>query len=171
MNDLATVAIALISAGAALGGTLIQDVLRKRAQNEVNERADKELLRTKLEQIFSEIDRIENQSAKLAAQYLLDLQQGRSRDAVEDQIALGTIRSYVAVYFPSCAPCLLKFDEEKRQRMASFASLVTQPDANVKLATIEFTVDVTRGYGKLAEELRKALVLEAARLAPEGKKS
>jgi hypothetical protein len=112
MVDYATILIAAISAGAGLGGSIIAGYLSLKAVRLSHRREDSALVRSKVEELFAELDRVQALSHILSARALKEMNAETPSQDQFEQINLGKIRSIAGMYFPECKTAIASFDAE-----------------------------------------------------------
>ena len=142
---------------AAWGGTFLQHGFGERARKRTERRDDLAVLRVKVEELFLEIDRLDNQAAKANVQYLMDIQKGVSRESPEDQISIGKIRSYVSLYFQDCTDCIAGFDERAAKNLAMLRDNLQNKEFGTQSAIVLSIAQGTQNFGILSRDIRVRL--------------
>lgn len=161
MADWPTVVIALVSAGAGIGGGVLQQIFVKRARALADVRDDANLLRGKLEELFLELDRLENDSNRTTVSAIMTLNSGVAGE-IKDTIGVGRVRAHANLYFPECMGRIAEYED---RRTAAMKELADEAKAgNIRTGTVKSLIQESENLGQLIRELRDELAIVARRI-------
>lgn len=161
MVDYATVLIAVISAGAGLGGSIIAGNFSLKSVRLMHRRDDDALVRSKVEELYAELDRVQALSNVLAARAMKEMNAEVPSGEQFEQINLGRIRAVVSMYFPNCKVVIEDFDKEKIGNDKEIRKIFEDPKADLlkqsyKWASVDFVM-----VGSMCRNIRERLENEA----------
>ena len=158
MVDCATVLIAAISAGAGLAGSFIAGHFSLKALSMGHRKDDVVSLRVKVEELYAELDHIQNLSNSTMALAAPALKAHAAPQEKFDVINLGKIRSIVGLYFPSCQTAIDAFD---KQEVEDAKALRAKIEDDPVTASFSFILIQCAHISKMCREMRDLLGKEA----------
>ena len=171
MADWTTVCIALITAGAGLGGSIIAVHFSMKSVTKTHEREDRVTLEGKVEELFTLLDDVKLVGSQISSRALIALNANAAPAEPLPAANLGRVRSLVGLYFPACAPALSAFDTRSAAnteflRAAIQAAEVTPLQAGFQHALLE-----GQSIVRLGDDLRVLLSAQARQIGrPEPQK-
>lgn len=164
MADYATVLIAAITAGAGLGGGLIAGRFNLKALVMSHRRDDAVSIRAKVEELYAELDHIENMSAEMSAQVMNAIGKQDAPAERFQTINLGKVRAIVALYFPACQPAFEAFDQRSTENARLLRASLEKKDRDPSFPLYEHVLLESQSRQRLCGELREFLGKEAEQL-------
>lgn len=154
MIDYSTALIAAVTAMAGWGGSVITGGFRTRELRQSQTREDAALMRAKVDELFSEIDALQNLSSEqiVTAVGILD-----RRDAVNakiEKLNLGRIRSLVTLYFPDLAAIVAVYDKDCNELIRKLRADLQNEGMDKMTAMYGHVVQVAQVTSNLCNELR-----------------
>lgn len=164
--DWTAFAIAALGIGGTLISPLIAHHLEGLRQHRAHEREDKAILRQKLQETYSELDRLQGQANASSIAILRLLKSGENIPELPP-FDVGRVRVNVGLYFPECFE---PFEEYDRETEASVQKMRTDFAADPVNATASYTLITFALYGSMATKLRRLLDQRAAAISMTSRK-
>lgn len=161
MVDHGTVAIAAITALAGWGGSVIAGGFRMRELRKAHGRDDSALMRTKVEELFVELDAIQAAASQQIVTAMGILDRRDPAGATIEKFNLGRIRSLVTLYFPNLARMVATYDAKCGELIRTLRTDLQDPDMDKITAMYGHVAQAGQLTSNLCEELRGALTDEA----------
>ena len=157
MTDVWTALIAAISGAAGLGGGLIAGRFNLKAVAKTHRRDDLATLRDKFEEMYAELDRVQDLSNVTSSRALVAMNAKKMPDEKPDAINLGKIRSIVQLYFPTCQPAIDALDQREIEDVKKLrADLKDNPVA----ATLMHLITQCYSISKMCRDMRELLAAQ-----------
>ena len=162
-----TVISTLIGGFLALGGALIGPFFARRHEKWRARRDDEDKLRLKAEELFDELDRL-NQHSHASLMSVIKVYKGKAGDVlpVPD---LGKVRAIVTVYFPSAQSIVDDFETERARISGLFIEYFQQQMKDGGLRDVQIsqmqTLMITN-HQKIIAEISKALRAHVSAVVP-----
>lgn len=163
MADWSTVAIAIVSAGAALGGVFLKGKQDWKAERRRAAREDAAELRARLEQLLLEIDLFADQTNANNLAHLLSAMQNKPLAERQERPSISKIRALVSLHFPEGRSALARYDEQQVKNINSFKEDFAQP-GKLKEAGLIAHQRQAKAVEELTLELRQVLQNIAERI-------
>jgi hypothetical protein len=157
MVDYGTVAIAAITALAGWGGSVIAGGFRMRELRRSHGRDDSALLRTKVEELFVELDALQAAASQQIVTAMGILDRRDPAGATVEKFNLGRIRSLVTLYFPALAAAVATYDAKCGALIKTLRADLQDPDMDKITAMYGHVVQAGQLTSNLCEELRGSL--------------
>ena len=164
MADWETVAIATITALAGISGSVIAGQFRIREQAKSHRRDDASLIRSKVEDLFSELDAIQAASSQqmVAAVEMLNRKEVVGKPF--EKFNLGKTRSLATLYFPALAAALNAYDTKCDELILQLRSDLQNEDMDNMTAMYGHVILAGQITSNLCNEVRQLLNAEAAQV-------
>lgn len=166
MADWSTAAVALVSASAALAGTLLQNLFGRRNQRNFERRNDTALMIERVEKLFTDLEVLED-LANQRSITVLEVTVERTRvESTPDLINLGHIRAYAHLYFPELIDSISTFDADMAAAQERFSGSlgVRSETREFRSAAFSLTMAQITAYQLLFSRIRARLAQVAADL-------
>ncbi len=158
MADEWTALIAAISGAAGLGGGLIAGRFNLKAVAKTHRRDDLATLRDKFEEMYVQLDRVENLSNETSSSALVAMNANSMPKERLAPIDLGKIRSIVQLYFPTCQPAVDALDQRETEGVKKLrADLKDNPVA----ANLMHVITQCYSISKMCRDVRELLTAQA----------
>ncbi len=161
MVDWSTVLIAAISAGAGLGGSVIAGHFNLRVVTKSHRRDDVALIRAKVEELYAELDYVQNLSNVSAAGAMAAINAQAAPQEKFDTINLGKIRSIVGLYFPTCQTAIGAFDQQAAENAKTLRVDLEEKKLNPLTAGFSYLLLECQSRTRMCGELRELLDKQA----------
>ena len=158
MVDYSTVLIAAISASAGLAGSVIAGHFNLKTLSNAHRKDDEVSIRIKVEELYAELDHIQELSNVSAVRALTAINANASPQEKFDAINLGKVRSIVGLYFPTCQAAIDAFD---KQDIVDVEALRANFTNDPLTAVFSYMLVQCAGRSKMCLEMRDLLGKEA----------
>ncbi len=164
MDDYSTAAIAAITALAGWGGSVITGGFRMRELKKAHKRDDATLMRAKVDELFSELDALQNLASEQIVTAVGILNRRDAADAKIEKFNLGRIRSLVTLYLPELAASVATYDEKCNELLKTLRADLQNDDMDNMSATFGHVVLAGQLTTNLCNELRGLLTEKASEI-------
>jgi len=164
MDDYSTAAIAAITALAGWGGSVITGSFRMRELNKAHKRDDAALMRAKVDELFSELDALQNLASEQIVTAVGVLDRRDAADAKIEKLNLGRIRSLVTLYLPDLAASVATYDEKCNELIKTLRADLQNKDMDNISASFGHVVLAGQLTTNLCNELRGLLTDKASEI-------
>lgn len=164
MADWTTVCIALITAGAGLGGSVIAGHFSMKSVTKTHEREDRVTLEDKVEELFTLLDDVKLVGSKISSKALIALNANAAPAEPLPVSNLGKVRSLVGLYFPSCAPALIAFDARSAENTGALRAAIQAAEVTPLQAGFQHALLEGQSLVRLGDDLRVLLSAQARQI-------
>lgn len=171
MADWETVAIATITALAGISGSVIAGQFRIREQAKSHRRDDASLIRSKVEELFSELDAIQAASSQQMVSALEMLNRKEPIGKPFEKFNLGRTRSLATLYFPALATALQVYDTKCDELIRNLRIDLQNEDMDNTTAMFGHVILAAQLTSNLCNEIRQLLNTEADQVGASIRKS
>ncbi|MCC6827781.1 MAG: hypothetical protein IT550_06085 [Novosphingobium sp.] len=113
MADVWTALIAGITGAAGLSGGFVAGKFNLKSVAKTHRRDDLAALRGKFEELYAELDHVQNLSNSLSAQIMVAMNDKKAPSQPTEPVNLGKIKSIVRLYFPTCEPAIAALEQRE----------------------------------------------------------
>lgn len=159
--DWTAFAIAALGIGGTLMSPLIAHYLEGLRQKSAHDREDKAILRQKLEETYSELDRLQGQANASSIAILRLLNSGENIPE-QPPFDISRVRVNVGLYFPECVGPFEEYDRETEAAVKKMRADFAGDPVN---AMASYTLMSFALYGAMATKMRKLLNERAAAIS------
>lgn len=164
VTDYSTALIAAVTAMAGWGGSVITGGFRTRELGKSHKRDDAALMRAKVDELFSELDALQNLASEQIVTAVGVLNRRDVADAKIEKLNLGRIRSLVTLYLPDLAASVAAYDEKCNELIKTLRADLQNTDMDNKTATFGHVVLAAQLTTNLCNELRGLLTEKAGEI-------
>ncbi|MBY0284325.1 MAG: hypothetical protein K2W81_10220 [Sphingomonas sp.] len=164
MVDYSTALIAAITAMAGWGGSVITGRFRTRELSQSQRRDDAALMRAKVDELFSELDALQNVSSEQIVVAISILDRKDAAGAKIEKLNLGRIRSLVSLYFPDLAAMVTVYDENCNGLIRTLRADLQNEGMDKMTAMYGHVIQASQLTSNLCNELRVSLTKSATKI-------
>jgi hypothetical protein len=164
MADYSTALIAAITAFAGWGGSVITSGFRMRELGKTHKRDDAALMRVKVDELFSELDALQNLASEQIVTAVAVLNRKDVADAKIEKLNLGRIRSLVTLYLSDLAVAITAYDEKCDELIRALRADLQNEGMDNTTATFGHVILAGQLTTNLCNELRGLLTEKASEI-------